>query len=318
MNIVMVGDSAVGKTTFMMSTYGLMSEGEIGGFKVRCKDERARKKLENAFQAFRTRGVYPPATVQMHEYEYDFFCDVRDNVMSFTLTDIRGESIHSYDIDELDEKLRSADTMMLFLNGYDIVQGLDISEQIDDIYILMNNSFSCGDKEKLIMVVFTQMDRVEEFDADVYACLLDSVKEIKKISDNNPNISYQPVPTACSLDCMMDLDFTMVTMMLFGYRTEVMARRKKLEDELDEINRLFGANDGILVGLGRGVLDFFGLDEKKNEARRRYAAIQSELKEYDKMIAKFEKLSKFYDDYEIGTSYTIKRRVIDDSDPFGF
>lgn len=318
MKIVMVGDSAVGKTTFMMSTYGLMYEGEIKGFRVRCKDKRAHNKLENAYQAFRTKGVYPPATVQMHEYEYDFFCDVRDKVMSFNLTDIRGESIHDYDVDELDKKLRDADVMMLFLNGYDIIQGVDVSEQIDDIYILLNNSFSCGDKSKLIMVVFTQMDRVDDNGTNYIDRLLETVKEIKTISDNNPNIRYQPVPTACSLDCMMNLDFTMITMMFFGYETEVLERKTKLENELDRINQLFGVNDGILKGIGRGVLDFFGMDEGKNEARRRHAAIQSELKEFEKMVEKFEKLRKYYEDYEIGTYYTIKRRVADDSDPFGF
>ena len=45
MRITMIGDSAVGKTTFMMSTYGLMREGEIEGFQVRCKSEYADKKL---------------------------------------------------------------------------------------------------------------------------------------------------------------------------------------------------------------------------------------------------------------------------------
>lgn len=307
MNIVMIGDSAVGKTTFMMSTYGLMVDGEIEGFRVECKDQQAHNRLVRAYNDFRTEGIYPPATVQMSMYDYDFFSN-QDWVMKFSLTDIRGESIHDYDINELSSQLRGADAMMLFINGYDVANGVDVSEQIDDIYILLNNCFTSGDKEKLIMVIFSQMDRIDNLNAQIWNTLNGAVQELQQMADKNPNITYTVIPTACSLDCMMDLDFAMVSLMLFGYRTEVLQRKEKLEKEIASIQQQYGENDGVLRRIGRSLIDPWGLDFERNKARARAAEIQKELPEYNKMVDKFNRLRKFYDDYEVGTSYRVKRR----------
>jgi len=229
MRITMIGDSAVGKTTFMMSTYGLMREGEIEGFQVRCKSEYADKKLIRAYRDFRTAGIYPPATVAMSSYNYDFYSD-KEWVINFTLTDIRGEDIHSYDINELAKSLRESDAVMLFLNGYDILNGVDVEDQLDDIRILLHNCLNTDTDPKMLMVVFTQMDRVKNFSDAHWIALNEAVAELKKMADKNDNLEYLAVPTACSLDCMMDLDYAMVSLMRFGYSTEVLTRKKKLED----------------------------------------------------------------------------------------
>lgn len=300
-NIVMIGDSAVGKTTLMMSIYGLMVNGDIGGFRAECRNKQAHNKLTRAYNDFRTDGKYPAATVKMSTYDYDFYSD-NDWVMNFSLTDIRGESIHDYNVDDLSEQLRAADAMMLFLNGYDVAKGEDVSDQIDEINILLNNCFIADHKEKLIMIIFSQIDRIDNFSGQTWEMLNDTVSELKKMTDRNPDIAYMAIPTACSLDCMMDLDFTMVTLMLFGYRTEVLQRRQQIEDELESIQKQYGE------GIVRFFIDTLGLDLERNKARARYAELQKELPEYDKMVEKFNRLQKFYDDYEVGTSYKIQRR----------
>lgn len=307
MNIVMIGDSAVGKTTLMMSTYGLMADGEIEGFRVECKNEQVHKKLVRAYNDFRTKGQYPPATVKMDTYNYDFYSNA-DWVMNFSLTDIRGESIHDYDVKDLSSQLRNADAMMLFLNGYDIANGEDVTEQLDDIYVLLNNCFISDEKEKLIIVIFSQMDRIKNFDSKVWESMNDSVRELKQMEERNSKITYMAIPTACSLDCMMDLDFTMVSLMLFGYYNEVLERKQKLEAELESINEQWGNNDPMLKKAGRFILDAYGLDFQRNKARARAKELEKKLQDFNEMVDKFNRLKKFHDDYEVGTSYKIKRR----------
>lgn len=314
MKIVMIGDSAVGKTTFMMSTYGLMREGAIEGFRVQCKNQQADRKLMRAYNDFRSEGVYPPATVQMSSYDYDFYSD-NEWVMNFSLTDIRGESIHDYDVNDLSRELRRADAMMLFLNGYDILNGKDVSEQIDDIYILMNNCFASDDRSKILMVIFAQMDRIGQLSGEHLEILNNTVQELKEITDRNDNIFYQMIPTACSLDCMMDLDFAMVTLMLFGYNGDVLRRRRELEDELRSIQQQYGS------GIGREVKEFlletFWQDKERRQARSRYAELEKQIPIYEQMVEKFNRLYKFVDDYEIGTFYRLKRRWTSrQEDPF--
>lgn len=300
MRIVMIGDASVGKTTFMMSTYGLMHDGEIEGFKVRCKNKQADRKLMEAYNNFRATGKYPPPTVKMSSYDYDFFSN-DDWVMNFTLTDIIGESIHDYDVNELYNMLKKADAVMLFLNAYDLAKGVDIQDSLDDILILLNNGFIGDDRMRMIMVIFSQIDRVEVLDQDCLNQIYDSVSELKEMAEKNDNILFQIVPTACSLDCMMDLDFSMVSLMLIGYSVNVQERYKALERERKSIGEQYGE------GIWRTIKHAFGMDPQRERALERYKELEKEIDKYKGMIAKFEKLEKFYDDYEIGTAYSINK-----------
>lgn len=306
MKIVMIGDSNVGKTTFMMSTYGLMRDGQIEGFRVQCKDGQADKRLTRAYQDFRSAGVYPPATVHMSSYNYDFYSD-DDWVMNFSLTDIKGESIHDYDVDELSRKLREADAVMFFLNGYDIWSGKDVDGQIDDIYILLNNCFVEDDRDKLLMVIFSQMDRIGNgITGEDWETLRKTVGDLERMAKESKNINYVALPTACSLDCMMDLDYAMVLLMLFGQTSDLIKRVGAINAEMESIKKQYG--EGFLRSAKEVVLEMFWKDKERREARKRAAALQVEYEKYQKMLEKFEKLRKFIDEYEVGTYYQLKRR----------
>lgn len=306
MRITMIGDSAVGKTTFMMSTYGLMRDG-IQGFKVKCTNEKADANLYNAYQEFRKYGTYPDATVKMSSYDYNFYSG-RDFVMNFSLTDIRGESIHDIDVSQLHYEIGRSDAVILFLSSYDILNGIDIEDSIDQLYTHLNNAFKVDDHEKIIMVAFTQSDRIDLNDK-TYNRLLDSVSDLKRITDKNDNLAFIAIPTACAPDCMMDLDFAMACLMLVGYSREVSVEAQRLKAEIESINDKWGS------GLWAGLTDFFGVNAERNEARKRFQVLQNEeIPKYEKMQKKFESLKKFYDDYEVGTYYRVKQM----EDPFCF
>ena len=309
MRIVMVGEAAVGKTTLMTSTYGLMREGRIKGFQIKCKNEQADKKLRNAYDNFRSKGMYPSATVRMSSYEYEFYSN-EDWVMDFILTDINGEIIHTTDataISKLYSELKEADAMMLFLSAYDIINGKDIEEQIEDIYTLLNNAFIVDGRQKMIMVVFSQVDKIRGFTNETMKLLESTVQELKTMTDKNEDIVFLTVPTACSVDCMMDLDFTIISLMLIGYYNEVAKRRQVLENELEQIKRLYG--EGFFRDAKEVFLEFFWKDKERREARKRAIVLEEEIKKYDIMIEKFNKLKEFCENYEMGTYYSIKKAV---------
>ncbi len=301
MKITMIGDKSVGKTTFMMSTYGLMQDEKTTGFKLKCRNESAHERLIRAYNDFRSLGEYPPPTVQMSEYEYDFY-DGDEWVMDFSLVDIRGESIHDYNVDELTEKLLQSHAMMLFLNGYDIINGKDVSEQLFDIKMLINNSFVTDNQSRLIMVVFSQCDRIPDFGDETIAQLTQTVQDLKDMAEKSNNISFCAVPTACSLDCMMDLDYAFVYLMHFGYLTDVLQRRKSIEEEIQRIRELWGS------GFWDGLTDLLGINDERDEARIRYRVLEGQIAEHDKMVDKFNELKKFLDEYKLGKSYRIRKR----------
>lgn len=299
MRITMIGDSAVGKTTFMMSTYGLMRDG-IQGFKVKCTNKQADTSLYNAYQEFRKHGTYPDATVQMSSYNYNFYTG-RDFVMNFSLTDIRGESIHDINVSQLHREIKRSDAVMLFLSAYDIINGVDIEDSIDQLYTHLNNALQVDDRQKLLMVVLTQSDRIE-WEDDTFETLMETVSDLKRITDRNDNLLFAAIPTACAPNCMMDLDYAMALLMLIGYYREVSVEQDRLNEEVEAIKRKWGS------GLWRDIKYAFGFDSERTEALKRLEKVKKEeLPKFEKMQEKFEKLKKFYDDYEIGTTYSVKK-----------
>lgn len=110
----------------------------------------------------------------------------------------------------------------------------------------------------------------------------------------------------------MDLDFMMITLMLFGYSTEVVNHMDQLSDERDSIQRQYDGAGGILGT----PLDWLGLNPVRNAARERWKVLSKKIDHFqNEMVPKFNALKKFYDDYELFTSYSVKRYK-QKNDPF--
>lgn len=301
LKILMLGPSATGKTTFMMTTYGMMTTDGIQGFKVKSRNPVQHKQLIKAYRQFETNGEYPEASIQMTDYQYDFSID-GDPILDFELTDIRGESIADLDTTQLREKIEACDVLMLFLNGYDLYMGKDMTNDLSLLYPLINTCLNLEKKSKLVMPTFTQIDRIPGGLTDeVVEKLKEAVQPLIDAKEDNDKFLLQIVPTACTPDCLMDLDFAIVTMIFFGYMVKLVERRKEIERELDEIREMYGS------GLIRVLIDWIGLDFKRAKARARAEALQAEIDQFNGMTEYFERLKKFLDDYEIGTSYHIDR-----------
>ena len=167
--------------------------------------------------------------------------------------------------------------------------------------MLLNNGFDVESRKRLLMVLFTQADRLDKFDSDCFSRLFEPISELKKIAERNKNIMFQAFPTACSLECMMDLDFAMVTLMLAGYAVDVQKRQEEIRAEIKAIEEQYGS------GFWRYVKHLLGFDKERAKAEKRMAELQKEIPGFEKMIEKFNRLQKFYDEYEIGTFYSIKK-----------
>lgn len=298
MDILMLGDSSVGKTTFMVATYGLMSEGGIEGFSVKCSHPQMHKNLISAFKDLRSDNRYPAPTIKMDSYEYSFYCR-NEWIMDFVLTDMRGESIRDYDMTDLANAIKKSNVILLFLNGYEIIRGEDVEDSLFDVFAALNTNIDVS-QEMLLMPIFTQMDRCGNLTDGWYERLQNSVRQLLDMAEKNDKITVQPVPIACACDCMMDLDFVMVSMMMFGYRLEFQGYMDGLVQEKASIEQQYGE------GLLRAIVDILGLDFERDKARRRWNELQKKIPLLQQMQEKYNELVKFYDDYKIGTSYKLK------------
>ena len=292
MKIVMLGGSAVGKTTVMVSTYGMMgSTGQFQGFHVHCKSEPVHKKLLNAYRDFKAKGAYPDSTVKMETYEYTFKVDSQE-IMDFSLIDIRGESIRDYDNKELLQELTDADAIMLFFNGQDVVNDTDLEDDFFDIFSLLNAAVSKNPKNRLFMPIITQMDRFLPIDEETVNKIVKFSEPLLKMVEKNDSIAYRLVPTACNPSCMMDLDYMMVALMHFGYHQDYSQKAEALVQKYADLKAEYDKSLGIM--------DLFGLDERRNRVRREMKELEP-VKDFilNVMTPIDERMSKFIDDYTL-------------------
>ena len=119
MNIVMLGHSNAGKTTYMAMMYELMRSG-YGGFRVRAADRHRDRELLATARAIR-QGVYPQPSSRRDVHTFKLTHRWR-TVADFTWSDYRGGALSSRSDDAEAEAVLSAlvaaDGLVLFVDAH--------------------------------------------------------------------------------------------------------------------------------------------------------------------------------------------------------
>ncbi|WP_411150483.1 TRAFAC clade GTPase domain-containing protein [Streptomyces sp. A30] len=122
MNIVMLGHSAAGKTTYMALMYSTMNSGPFG-FEVLCKDREQHRQLLLSAQAI-LRGDYPPPTDHRQIYNLKLRHGA-SNLVDFRWRDHRGgaltERSTSQQSAELRRDLLAADALVVFVDAHELL-----------------------------------------------------------------------------------------------------------------------------------------------------------------------------------------------------
>lgn len=119
MNILMVGHSGAGKTSFMAGMYKYLGDDQEG-YGIRAKDSAQKKNLERMAQNLSV-GQYPSGTDIQQMYRFELTCAGKD-VVPFNWMDYRGGILLSEDPDDEDmdnflKSISSADALVVFLDG---------------------------------------------------------------------------------------------------------------------------------------------------------------------------------------------------------
>lgn len=99
MNILMVGHSGAGKTSFMAGMYKNLGDAQEG-YGIRAKDSTQKKNLERMAQNLSV-GQYPSGTDIQQMYRFELTCAGKD-VVPFNWMDYRGGILLSEDPDDED------------------------------------------------------------------------------------------------------------------------------------------------------------------------------------------------------------------------
>lgn len=119
MNILMVGHSRSGKTSFMAGMYKYLGESKEG-YGIRAKNSTQKKNLER-MAAGLSQNRYPAGTDVQQKYDFALTANGED-IIPFNWIDYRGGILLSDDPDEGDmdkflKAIKQADALVVFLDG---------------------------------------------------------------------------------------------------------------------------------------------------------------------------------------------------------
>jgi hypothetical protein len=194
MKIVMIGQSNVGKTTFMASMYAAMQQG-VNGFTLKAGDPADHKrflKLHRGAKASR----YPAPSDQRAEYKFKL-CHNGTAFFPFTWVDIRGGTIldraESEASADLVKDLAKSDGVLVFCDAAAAARGDEDANEMARISLLVGKAITSRKRPLAIGIVFTKSDLVSEISDAIQAPILPMIDCIKA----NPSLTGAVIPVAC-------------------------------------------------------------------------------------------------------------------------
>ena len=194
MNILMLGHSGVGKTTYMASMYGLMQAG-VERFSLAPKYIRDHDDLVSLARDIQ-RDTYPPQTAVKSSYEFWLKYDGQ-RFFPFTWSDYRGgaliEHSSSDDARQLVRDLSKCDGILVFCDSEQAASRRGAGRDIRRMTSLIGEALSQIKRPIPIGIVFTKSDLVKEIDEHMWA----SVEGLCQVVDASENPAGVVIPVAC-------------------------------------------------------------------------------------------------------------------------
>ncbi|MFF3942096.1 TRAFAC clade GTPase domain-containing protein [Streptomyces phaeofaciens] len=166
MNIVMLGHSNAGKTTYIAMMYALMRKG-YGGFKVRAEDGALDRELRAAADAVR-QGSYPPPSSRREQHVFRL-SHGRRTVAGFTWTDYRGGALSSRTDDEETARvlaeLTGADGIVVFVDAHHLAHGDRGGREVRRLTVLLQRAMEGRTSRIPVVLAYTKADLLTSTDA---------------------------------------------------------------------------------------------------------------------------------------------------------
>lgn len=298
MNIVMLGHSSAGKTTYMAALYYRMSNG-LYGYKMRYdnwanywfkhytknniyytidESEKEGKDLETISQNV-SKGIYPPATAIRQEYvfkmRYKYYNEIEFNWFDYRGGALMERSNQSSDSAELISKIKKSDALIVFLDGTKLEGDLSRNErEFRRLVYLVKNAISNlsveDDAYYPISFVITKKDLCYDIlNSDGYNFfwdnILSDINQSKKVAGL---ITWATVNKAHIYNVQWPLFFS-INHCMYKFRNEVWASYHYRDN-----NR----------GFFDSIIEFFTDDDRNATIK-----VDNELKESGRVLAKILK-----------------------------
>lgn len=198
MDIVMMGQSQAGKTSYISAMYHEMSTG-AGDFNIRADRTADHQRLRQLAERMRY-GRYPDATDRRNVYNLQLWHSA-NRVVDFVRRDYRGgaivESSDSPQAMELRSDMTRADGLVIMIDSTELTTGQRARARVRPLIATTMRLLSAREDIIPIVIVLTKWDLV----AAAEKAALDAASEllgdlVKAVSESN-NIHGAVIPVAC-------------------------------------------------------------------------------------------------------------------------
>lgn len=258
LKIVELGNTGVGKTTYMASMYGALQQ-KIGGFSLQSTDLTEHYRLCKIAKSIKKRA-YPPRTSEPYK-SYNFHLYYQGNkVLPFFWADYRGAALRerksSDDARHLRNDLLSADGVIIFCDCEKLASGdHQCRSDIRRITSLLTNTFSTIDHPISLAIMFTKADLVYKFQPN----LLEPLQGLINTIELSNKISGSIVPVACG-EKMTNVEMPLLFALQTGIRFKVDTLKKEIDQHNTVASNHSSQSSNYRIksnGLGGGIRDLW-------------------------------------------------------------
>lgn len=187
MNIMMIGHSGAGKTSFMAGMYKYLGD-DTTGFGIKSKNPQQKARLEK-MAADLSRNKYPSPTDIQAKYEFAFTV-LGKELVPFNWLDYRGGVLTDDSEEEMDsflEAIKYSDALVVFLDGQKLVDSTNRwNFEYDIIISCIENALTVSHESWFpISFVITKVDTVPDgaifYGIKRFYNLLSQIEKSKKI-----------------------------------------------------------------------------------------------------------------------------------------
>ncbi len=294
-SFIMIGNKETGKTTSMISAYGVLSKNGVSGFKIKALNESDKSELDSLFINLK-RGEYPLATAKRSTYFFDLL--YKDSpIHRFEWKDFNGGIINEKNIESvqvLKEDMQESSGIMLFFDAEKLYNN-SIDTKVRRILHIISQNLVSIERVFYVAIVITKFDLLTDFQRHDIDTLLSPLKPLICNIQNSEYVYSLWIPTSCTANGMINVGIPILYMLHGSMSTYCDDKYAELVDEIQKYQN-YVDNSGFFDD----IVSFFS-DEKtyRQLAQEKYNQVQPQIEYYNNVIEALKHLQKYIEDVDL-------------------
>lgn len=287
LNVMMVGFSGTGKTSYMGAMYEIFNRRGYNGFRIRAIDNAHHKAFSSIGRRL-SKGIYPDNTSIRDVYEFDLFYN-DENILRFNWTDYRGGVLGERGNDELGQvvsQIVKADALIVFLDTPRFVSEPAASVKLlAKIQHLIQAAISHMKNDFLVVsFAMTKFDCIGDCGKLVKSPAWNRFNEITRMLSENEKVFGLKSTISVGSTCL-NVEYPFLRSMSMGLLLRMKQLAQKCDAAKERADR-YASEGGVFDEIGTFFKKVFVDSDAESKLDRAMVELQKAVRHYEK----FEKL----------------------------